>query len=413
MADNASSTSNIHNSAPTNLNFRGTWSALLTYEIDDLVYYNSCDYACIVGNLNKQPDTQTAYWTLFLNGLSASNLISGTAAAPGIGDATIPTSGLYDNAGAVAVAYSGSKRASFNDTDTEITKRIKTENGSAAAPAFAFISDPTTGGFTYGTGDYAISLGGTQKFLLQPGNAIFSGPALSTTNSTQAFNTTNASMFTAGGLGVVKDAKIGDSTPSTSSTTGALVLSGGGGLGIACTSNATSSTNGGSFTSAGGGAFAQDFYIGGTFTTPNPIAGISSYRKKGGTFMTINTNTDTECATILYNGAATQVGTGVTFSSGTFTCAATGVYLLSVSAVWAASTGTGYRYLAWCRNSAATNIVAGIMVPALTVAQPMNVTTVVFANATDTFFVNCKHTEGVNLNISASAHNLVSVLRIA
>lgn len=61
--------------------------------------------------------------------------------------------------------------------------------------------------------------------------------------------------------------------PSTNSSTGALLSSGG--LSISNTQNATSATNGGSITALGGGGFGKDVYVGGRLyvngvdTTPN------------------------------------------------------------------------------------------------------------------------------------------------
>ena len=55
--------------------------------------------------------------------------------------------------------------------------------------------------------------------------------------------------------------------PSTSSSTGALQISGG--IGITNTTDVTSSTNGGTFTSAGGGAFAKSLHVGGSIITTN------------------------------------------------------------------------------------------------------------------------------------------------
>lgn len=57
------------------------------------------------------------------------------------------------------------------------------------------------------------------------------------------------------------------SQASTSSTTGAIYLSGG--LGISNTTNATSVTSGGGFTIAGGGSIAKSLFVGGTVTLSN------------------------------------------------------------------------------------------------------------------------------------------------
>jgi hypothetical protein len=65
---------------------------------------------------------------------------------------------------------------------------------------------------------------------------------------------------------------IANNTNSTSSSTGALVLSNGG-LAITNNTNASSSTNGGSFTTAGGVAVAQDVYVGGNLYVSGSVPG--------------------------------------------------------------------------------------------------------------------------------------------
>jgi len=59
-------------------------------------------------------------------------------------------------------------------------------------------------------------------------------------------------------------------TTSTSSTTGALILSGG--IGISNTTDATSSTNGGSFTTAGGMSIGKKLYVGDNIIMTNTLA---------------------------------------------------------------------------------------------------------------------------------------------
>jgi hypothetical protein len=58
-------------------------------------------------------------------------------------------------------------------------------------------------------------------------------------------------------------------TPSTSNSTGALVLPGG--IGISNTTDATSSTNGGTFTTAGGAAIAKKLYVGTDLNVGNDL----------------------------------------------------------------------------------------------------------------------------------------------
>ena len=98
-----------------------------------------------------------------------------------------------------------------------------------------------------------------------------------------------------------------NTTDSTSSTTGALVLSGG--VGINDTADASSSTNGGSLTTAGGAAIAKKLFVGSDLTVGGNLT-IS------GTTTTINstTTTITDNTLLLNSGPA---GTG--YDSGVLT----------------------------------------------------------------------------------------------
>ena len=44
------------------LNWRGTWSSLVTYEVFDTVNYNGSSYVALQSALNQEPDTASAYW---------------------------------------------------------------------------------------------------------------------------------------------------------------------------------------------------------------------------------------------------------------------------------------------------------------------------------------------------------------
>lgn len=67
------------------------------------------------------------------------------------------------------------------------------------------------------------------------------------------------------------EVSLSSTVASTSSSTGALQLSGG--LAISNSTNSTSSTNGGSFTTSGGAAIAQDLFIGGDVTITGSFEG--------------------------------------------------------------------------------------------------------------------------------------------
>lgn len=91
-------------------------------------------------------------------------------------------------------------------------------------------------------------------------------------DTSDSSDTTTGALVVRGGIGVQGSLSIGgtlrtsgswtntSTTVSVSSTTGALVLTGG--LGISSTTDATSFTNGGSFTTAGGVAIAKRLFVG-------------------------------------------------------------------------------------------------------------------------------------------------------
>jgi hypothetical protein len=48
------------------LTFNGTWSAVVTYDAQDVVFFNGSSYVSLVsGNLNHQPDVSPTQWTVF------------------------------------------------------------------------------------------------------------------------------------------------------------------------------------------------------------------------------------------------------------------------------------------------------------------------------------------------------------
>lgn len=48
------------------LTFNGTWSSMITYDIDDVVFFNGSSYVSLVAsNLNHEPDISSAQWSVF------------------------------------------------------------------------------------------------------------------------------------------------------------------------------------------------------------------------------------------------------------------------------------------------------------------------------------------------------------
>ena len=48
---------------------RGTWSPDLSYNVQDVIYYNNSTYSCASGNINKVPPENSNFWLTFVDGL--------------------------------------------------------------------------------------------------------------------------------------------------------------------------------------------------------------------------------------------------------------------------------------------------------------------------------------------------------
>jgi hypothetical protein len=136
---------------------------------------------------------------------------------------------------------------------------------------------PTTAGTNYyvltsdGSGgtSWAPAIGGGGSVV--PVSSGGTGVNILTTNAVLVGNGTNsilspAAITYSGGILTLLKLISNDTTTSTSTGIGAVLLSGG--IGINNTTDAISATNGGTFTSAGGGAFAKSLWVGSTMNAP-------------------------------------------------------------------------------------------------------------------------------------------------
>ncbi len=148
------------------------------------------------------------------------------------------------------------------------------------------------------------TLTGTLQTASQPNVTSMSGLTSVGTLSSLALSGGISGATTINSSGIITNT---NTTDSTSSTTGALVLSGG--IGINDTADASSSTNGGSLTTAGGAAIAKKLFVGSDLTVGGnlTISGVTT---------TINstTTTITDNTVLLNSGPA---GTG--YDSGVLT----------------------------------------------------------------------------------------------
>lgn len=75
------------------LAWKGAWSGATAYNVDEVVEYNGSSYIAIQAGTNKQPDTQTAYWSLMAS--KGDTGAAGTNGTNGAGVATGGTTGQY------------------------------------------------------------------------------------------------------------------------------------------------------------------------------------------------------------------------------------------------------------------------------------------------------------------------------
>lgn len=63
--------------------YRGAWSALTTYAVNDAVFLGGSQYVSLqAGNLNQNPATQTTYWALLINGTGGITQLNGDVTTP-------------------------------------------------------------------------------------------------------------------------------------------------------------------------------------------------------------------------------------------------------------------------------------------------------------------------------------------
>jgi hypothetical protein len=146
---------------------------------------------------------------------------------------------------------------------------ITTGNGTSTAPSYTFTNSPTTGVYSSAAGTINFSSSGTSLLSINSGGLNISGTADSTSSTTGA-------LIVSGGVGIAKSVNIGGTTDSTSSTTGALIVSGGFGISksvnIGGTADSTNSSTGALIVSGGFG-ISKSVNIGGTSNSTNSTTG--------------------------------------------------------------------------------------------------------------------------------------------
>ncbi len=154
-----------------------------------------------------------------------------------------------------------------------------------SSAASGYVIDQTDVGFKWKTGA-SQSSAGTDRMTLN-GTLTVSVPE-AITNATSSTTTTTGALVVSGGVGIAENLNVGGTTDATSSTTGAMTLAGGMGIAknlyIGGTTTSTS-TSTGSVVAAGGVGIAENLYVGGNMdiTTHN---GSTAGLKLAGTLVT-------------------------------------------------------------------------------------------------------------------------------
>jgi hypothetical protein len=217
---------------------------------------------------------------------SGSILISGGLAISNTTDAvSVSNGGTLTTAGGVAIA-----KKLFVGTDLSVSGNI------------------TSG--TWNGSTITVINGGT-------GATTFTSTSVLLGNGTSAIQSASGMTYATNIL-TLQRLTSNDTTATTSSTTGSLLISGG--IGISNTTDAISSTNGGTLTTAGGLAIAKkafigtDLSIGGTITS-GIWAGSTISVANGGTGATTFTST----SVLLGNGTSAIQSSGMTYATNTLT----------------------------------------------------------------------------------------------
>jgi hypothetical protein len=201
--------------------------------------------------------------TLSVNSTSGALIVSGGIGISNVTDAVSSTNGgTITTAGGLAVA-----KKAFVGGDLSV-------GGNLIGVDHSNLNNLTTGDPHT---QYPLSVGRTTGQTITGGTSSSGNLILrSTTNGTKG------------------NVRIDETTNTTSSTTGALVVSGG--IGITNSVDAVSSTNGGSFTVAGGAAINRSVYIGETLNIRdtavpgNPVAGNTRFSSLSGTLISKNSS---------------------------------------------------------------------------------------------------------------------------
>ena len=91
--------------ADGDITWQGEWSSLTTYTINQAVQYDGQSYVALQGGADKNPSSQTSYWSLMVSkGATGTNGISATVSVGTVTTLAAGTSAAVTNSGTSAAA---------------------------------------------------------------------------------------------------------------------------------------------------------------------------------------------------------------------------------------------------------------------------------------------------------------------
>jgi hypothetical protein len=135
-------------------------------------------------------------------GVTGATTLSSTLGVTGITSITNATASTATTNGALIVTGGVGIGGSVN------ANRVLTNDGTAAAPSFSWISDVDTGLYRVGTDQIGISTGGTVR-ITQSNTATTISTVTSIINTTASTATTNGALVVSGGVGIAGNLNVG------------------------------------------------------------------------------------------------------------------------------------------------------------------------------------------------------------
>lgn len=135
--------------------------------------------------------------------------IGGTAGVPGLPIHGVANAGLYNDGGHLGISAGGSNVMDFSSSAITSVKPLRGSDGTAAAPEYGFTSSTNDGMYLDAAHQIGFSSSGVKRAHIND-TELYTTKRFKTDDTTQASSTSTGSGIFAGGLGVAKNAYIGD-----------------------------------------------------------------------------------------------------------------------------------------------------------------------------------------------------------